>query len=53
MNRRKKFNEMIKNNFFFFLIIVRICNMLFFNILINKCIVKNNINRVVEINFVV
>lgn len=53
MNRRKKTNEMIKNNLFFFLIIVRTCNTLLFNILINKRIVKNNINRAVEINLVV
>lgn len=53
MNRRKKNNEMIKNNLFFFLIIVRTCNTLLFNILINKRIVKNNINRAVEINLVV
>lgn len=52
MNRRKKNNEMIKNNPFF-KIIVRTFNTLLFNILINKRIVKNNINRAVEINIVV
>lgn len=53
MNRREKTNEMIKNNPFFLKIIVRTFNTLLFNILINKRIVKNNINRAVEINIVV